>query len=102
MITFMKQVMPHDAFCNGKKIVIENINVMSVMDNLVDHVIFRYTLFDINGVWGGEGSIELKGCECYDKWDATDKDAYEIVCNKIGLELLPNLAFKSSPIVEAK
>jgi len=84
----LKRVTPYTAFCNGKKMTVEQINITSIFDNLVDHVKFRCTLYDKNSVFAGEGVFELKGSKDYDEWDATVDNAYEIVCNGIGLTLL--------------
>ena len=74
------------AYVNGKQSVIEAINVQSVFDNLFDHVTFKYTLLDANGVQCGEGSFELKGEEAYKTWDASADGAYKIVIAGLGLE----------------
>ena len=50
------KVNPQAAFANGKRLVAEAINVVSISDNLFDHVIFKYTLFDKDGVWAGEST----------------------------------------------
>ena len=83
------QVMPQLAFANGKKIQATQFNVVSISDNLFDHVIFKYTLFDENMTWAGESIAELVGIEQYQTWDATAEGAYTIVAKNIGLEILP-------------
>lgn len=90
----LKQIKPAKAFCNGVCVTVENINVRSVDDNLVDAVTFRYTLATADGVWAGEGSHSLTP-DTYSTWDATDRGAYEIVCAAIGLELVPGVLFKA-------
>jgi adenine-specific DNA methylase len=82
------------AYANGKQVTVEAINIQSVFDNLFDHVTFRYILLDANGVHCGEGAYELKG-ERYDEWDASPENAYEIVIDGLGLEILPTIG-KSS------
>jgi hypothetical protein len=89
------KVNPQAAFANGKRLVAEAINVVSISDNLFDHVVFRYTLVDKDGVWAGESTYELKGSEQYGKWDTSAQNAYEIVIAGLGLEILPTLS-KSS------
>jgi len=69
----------------------ESINVVSVSDNLFDHVVFKYTLFDGAGMWAGEASYELKGEAAYKTWDASPEGAYLIVAAGIGLEFLPSV-----------
>jgi hypothetical protein len=82
-----KQVKPHAAFCNGKKVDITQINVVSVADNLVDAVTFRYTLNDEQGVFAGDGTFSLDETN-YTEWDASAAGAYRLVCAGIGLELV--------------
>lgn len=78
---------PYPAFCNGQKITVQNINVTSIFDDLEENVTFKYTLTDINQNWAGEGIYRLDKTN-YDSWDATMWNAYEIVANAIGLELI--------------
>ena len=82
------QIKPQIAFANGKKMSATQLNVVSISDNLFDHVVFKYTLLDENGVWAGESTFELKGLEDYSTWDATPNGAFEIVATGIGLELV--------------
>jgi hypothetical protein len=82
------QIKPQVAFANGKKMSATQLNVVSISDNLFDHVVFKYTLLDASGVWAGESTFELKGSEQYDTWDATPNGAFEIVATGIGLELV--------------
>jgi hypothetical protein len=82
---------PQAAFANGKRLVAEAINVVSISDNLFDHVVFRYTLFDKDGVWAGESTYELKGLEEYSKWDTSAQNAYEIVIAGLGLTTQPTV-----------
>jgi hypothetical protein len=82
-------IKPTVAFANGKRMEATSINVVSVSDNLYDHVIFKYTLFDALGQWAGESTFELEGRETYAKWDASAENAYEIVIHGVGLEIQP-------------
>ena len=84
------QIKPHVAFANGKRMVATQFNVVSISDNLFDHVIFKYTLLDAGGAWAGESTYELKGVAEYSTWFATPEGAYVIVAAGIGLELLSN------------
>lgn len=86
---FYKEVEPATAFCNGKRVTVQKINVQSIYDNLVDEVKFKYTLADINNGFAGEGVYEL-GPDKYKEWDATAAGAYTLVANAIGLELTPS------------
>jgi hypothetical protein len=88
MKTVKVEIKPQAAFANGKRMVAEAINVVSISDNLFDHVVFRYTLFDKDGVWAGESTHELKGLEEYQTWDASAKGAYTIVIEALGLEVV--------------
>jgi hypothetical protein len=81
------QVKPQAAFANGKRMTATQFNVVSISDNLFDHVIFKYTLFDENMVWAGESTFELNGRETYLTWDASASGAYTLVAEGIGLEL---------------
>lgn len=92
-----KQVKPFPAFCNGTNLVVEQVNVQSVKDNLVDEVTFKYTLATAEGAWAGEGAYTL-GADRYKEWDATDRGAYEIVCAGIKLELLPDVRFAADKV----
>jgi hypothetical protein len=85
------QIKPYVAFANGKRMIATQFNVVSISDNLFDHVIFKYTLFDENMVWAGESTTELVGVTAYKTWDATPEGAYQIVADCIGLEVLPVL-----------
>ena len=85
------QINPQLAFANGKRMEATQFNVVSISDNLFDHVIFKYTLYDENMVWAGESTNELVGLEQYQKWDATPEGAYTIVAANIGLELAPTI-----------
>lgn len=82
------QIKPQAAFANGKRMVATQFNVVSISDNLFDHVVYKYTLFDENMVWAGESTTELVGLEQYQTWDATPEGAYTIVAAAIGLEIL--------------
>jgi hypothetical protein len=83
------QITPQIAFANGKRMMATQFNVVSIQDNLFDHVIFKYTLFDENMVWSGESTYELVGLEQYQTWFATPEGAFEIVAAGIGLNIIP-------------
>jgi hypothetical protein len=83
------QITPQIAFANGKRMLATQFNVVSIQDNLFDHVIFKYTLFDENMVWSGESTYELVGLEQYQTWFATPEGAFEIVAAGIGLNIIP-------------
>lgn len=83
------QIKPQTAFANGQRVTATQFNVVSISDNLFDHVIFKYTLLDVNGTWAGESTYELKGVEQYQTWDATPAGAYKIVASGIGVEIVP-------------
>ena len=85
------KVNPQAAFANGKRLVAEAINVVSISDNLFDHVIFKYTLFDKDGVWAGESTHSLSGKEEYQTWDASPEGAYNIVIEALGLTTQPTV-----------
>ena len=83
------QITPQIAFANGKRMMATQFNVVSIQDNLFDHVIFKYTLYDENMVWSGESTYELNGLEQYQTWFATPEGAFEIVAAGIGLNIIP-------------
>jgi hypothetical protein len=83
---FFKDVEPVNAFCNGKQVTVEKVNVQSIYDNLFDEVKFKYTLADKDGVYAGEGAFILTP-DRYKQWDASAEGAYQLVCAGIGLEL---------------
>lgn len=82
------KIKPAVAYANGKRIIATQLNVVSVADNLFDHVIFKYTLLDENNTWAGDSTFELNGIEQYQTWFATPEGAFEIVAAGIGLEIL--------------
>jgi hypothetical protein len=81
------KIKPYTAFANGKRMVATQLNVVSIQDNLFDHVIFKYTLLDDNGLWAGESTYALNGLAEYQTWFATPEGAFEIVAAGIGLEI---------------
>lgn len=83
------QIKPATAFANGKRMEATQLNVVSVSDNLFDHVVFKYTLFDAQNQWAGESTYELIGLEQYTTWFATPEGAFAIVAAGIGIELEP-------------
>jgi predicted dithiol-disulfide oxidoreductase (DUF899 family) len=83
------QITPQIALANGKRMMATQFNVVSIQDNLFDHVIFKYTLFDENMVWSGESTYELVGLEQYQTWFATPEGAFEIVAAGIGINIIP-------------
>ena len=83
------QIAPTIAFANGKQVMATQFNVVSISDNLFDHVIFKYTLYDENNLWAGESTYELTGVDEYTTWDTTAEGAYTIVSNGIGLTIIP-------------
>ena len=84
-----KKIKPFPAFANGQRMTATAISVVSVSDNLFDHVVFKYTLLTAQGEWAGEASHELKGLEQYRTWDASPEGAYTIVAAGVGLEFEP-------------
>lgn len=83
------QITPAVAYVNGKRMLATQLNVVSVSDNLFDHVIFKYTLLDEANQWAGEATYALEGIEQYVLWDASPDGAYEIVAKGVGLEIIP-------------
>ena len=84
------KILPTVAFANGKRFEAHFMSMTSASDNLFDHVIFRYTLYDIQGAYAGESSFELKG-EDYKKWDASPEGAYKLCLEAISLECQPRI-----------
>lgn len=82
------KIRPMPCFCNGEHLTATFFNVVSVKDDLFQFVQFKYTLYDVQGVYAGEGSYELNGSECYGKWDASPEDAYNIVADGVGLDII--------------
>jgi hypothetical protein len=82
---------PHAAFANGKRMLAEAINVVSISDNLFDQVTFKYTLFDKDGAWAGESTHSLSGIEEYQTWDASPEGAYRIVIEALDLTTQPTV-----------
>lgn len=86
MTMFYKDVEPATAFCNGKRVTVEKINVQSIRDNLFDEVTFKYTLADKDNGFAGEGTFTLWP-DRYKQWDASAAGAYQLVCDDLGLKL---------------
>lgn len=82
------KIKPAVCYANGKRMIATQLNVVSVADNLFDHVIFKYTLLDDNNVWAGESTFALEGLETYQQWDTTPEGAFAIVAAGIGLEII--------------
>lgn len=82
-----KKVKPFAAFCNGQSLIVEQVNIISIADNLENAVTFKYTLADKNAVFAGDGVYSLDESN-YSTWDASKDGAYSIVCQAIGLELV--------------
>jgi hypothetical protein len=82
------KIKPAICYANGKRVVATQLNVTSVQDNLFDHVIFKYTLFDAAGQFAGESTYALVGLAQYQTWFATPEGAFEIVAEGIGLEIV--------------
>ena len=90
-----KTIKPSSAFTSAGRVTVEKINLVSVSDNLVDKVTFKFTLADKDGAIACDGVFTLEGDD-YGTWDASDRGAYEIVCKALGLELLPDNLFKAA------
>jgi hypothetical protein len=85
------KIIPQPAFANGKRFMAHYMSMISCFDDLFNHVIFRYTLYDENGVHAGESTFELTG-EGYAAWDTTPEHAYLLCLAAISLEHQPKLA----------
>ena len=64
---------------------IEQINIQSVYDNLVDYVEFKYFLMDIDNNILVSGIFVLS--DNYGDWDASLDGAYKIVCDALELTI---------------
>lgn len=93
------QIVPATCYCNGRQVIAQHLNVISVSDNLFDHVQFKYTLFDERKQFAGEAMYELNGIEEYSTWDASAEGAYEIVAKGLGLEIVPEINDKMFTII---
>lgn len=90
-----KTIKPSSAFTSSGRVTVEKINLLSVSDNLVDKVTFKFTLADKEGAIACDGIFTLEG-DKYGTWDASDRGAYMIVCDALGLELAENNLFKAA------
>jgi len=90
-----KTIKPSSAFTSSGRVTVEKINLLSVSDNLVDKVTFKFTLADKEGAIACDGIFTLEG-DKYGTWDASDRGAYTIVCEALGLELEENNLFKAA------
>lgn len=93
------KIIPTVAFANGKRFQAHYMSMTSAFDNLFDHVVFRYKLYDANGVEAGESTYELKD-DAYKVWDTTPEHAYELCLSAISLDLLPKAPGSSDCIFE--
>lgn len=80
-------IKPVVCYTNGKRLEASQLGVVSVSDNLIDDVTFKYTLLCDDGVFAGEATFRLNG-ERYKEWDASARGAYELVAQGIGVEIL--------------
>lgn len=80
-------IRPQASFANGKRVTATQFTVVSISDNLFDHVVFKYTLFDENMSYAGESTFELDASN-YSTWDTTPAGAYQIVADGIGVEIV--------------
>jgi citrate lyase synthetase len=83
----IKATKPLAVFNNGGLTRITKISLRSVSDNLVDSVTFKYVLFTDADETVGEGEVSLDASN-YSTWDASARGAYQIVCGRLGLELV--------------
>lgn len=90
-----KNIKPSSAFTSAGRVTVEKINLISVSDNLTDKVTFKFTLADKDGAIACDGVFTLEG-DKYGTWDATDRNAYELACESLGLELLEGNLFKAA------
>ena len=105
-----KQIQPVIAYANGKRMTAEQVNVVSVSDNLFDTVILKHTLYNALGAWAGEACNEFQYEVCEAglseyieseisvsggihlcKWDASPEGAYKIVAQALGFEFVPSI-----------
>jgi hypothetical protein len=80
-------IRPQASFANGKRVTATQFTVVSISDNLFDHVVFKYTLFDEKMGYAGESTFELDASN-YSTWDTTPAGAYKIVAAGIGVEIV--------------
>lgn len=80
---------PVICFANGQQYNATKLGVTSVSDNLYDTAIFKYVLFDELGKHSVEGKVEVCGW-CYEGWDASIEQAFEIVAKDLDLDILVN------------
>jgi hypothetical protein len=81
------KIKPQIAFANGNRVTATQLSVVSINDNLFDHVKFKYTLLEESGNFAGESTYELRGDD-YTKWDNSPEGAYIIVAEGIGVEIV--------------
>lgn len=77
---------PFPQFFNGGITAITKINVVSIDDNLVDAVTFKYTLLTEDELVIAEGEVALNA-DTYAEWDASMYGAHNVVAKHLGLEL---------------
>lgn len=77
------KILPFSFWQNGKYVVAESINCNINFDNLEDHAIFFYSLKDIDENDLTKGVLTIDGKD-YENW-STNREAYEFVCNQLGL-----------------
>lgn len=82
-----EDITPIKCFCNGMPHIASKITIESVKDNLLDYVLFKYTLLNADDVFAGDGHFELSGAD-YPLWDSSADGAYAIVCTALGIELI--------------
>ena len=85
-------ITPLPCFCNSDRQIVTSFNVTTAGDNLEDTsdeacVTFIFKLFNKDEQQVAEGKRIVTGSQ-YHNWDSTSKDAYRIVAELIGVELL--------------
>lgn len=83
----MREIKPFPIWRNGQTLNAELINLQSNFDNLIDTVIFYYSLKDkdLNNIV--EGGITMDGIDYHD-WNGSNDQAFDFAAKKLGIQLI--------------
>ena len=83
----MREIIAFQIWRNGKTLNAENIVLQISFDNLIDTVLFHYSLKDkeLNDIVNGH--INMTGND-YKNWDGSNDQAFDYVAKKLGIQLV--------------
>ena len=83
----MREIKSFPIWRNGQTLNAEFIVLQSNFDNLIDTVIFYYSLKDKELNTIVEGNITMDGIDYHD-WDGSNDQAFDYAAKKLGIQLI--------------